>query len=85
MFDFKEIMQAWVTKFNPTPEQHELALKRFAICEECPSKKIISNPVRNFFICGECGCPLEGKTHSPKRKNACPLNKWETVDKDYRK
>lgn len=85
MFNFKEIVQAWAIKFKPTPEQSELAQKRYEICETCPSHKIVENPVRNFFICGECGCPLEGKTHSPIREKACPLDKWEMVDKDYRK
>lgn len=85
MFKLEEIVRAWVTKFNPTPEQQELALKRLEICMECPSKKFVENPVRNFYMCGECGCPLEGKSHSPNRIKACPLDKWEIVDKDYRK
>ena len=84
MFKFEEILKAWIAKWNPTPEQVELAEKRYAICEECPSRKIIENPIRNFYVCGECGCPLEGKTFSQKKEGACPLGKWDEVDKNFK-
>lgn len=80
--DIKEIISAWVIKSNPTEHQKQLAIERYAICEECPSRS-------NMFIqkkwtehCSECGCPLQGKIFTPKF-NSCPLGKWKGVEESY--
>ena len=79
---FEEILEAWITKFNPTKEQKLLAERRITICNECPSRKeTMIDGISLAVWCGECGCPLAGKIHSPKREGACPLGKWDEVDK----
>ena len=42
MFNFKEIIEAWIIAGNPTDAQRELAEARGKICDECPSKKHLS-------------------------------------------
>ena len=70
---------AWRSRWNPTPEQTELSEQRLAICSGCPSRSEIFENSKFFVLCGECGCPLEAKSHSPK-KGACDLGKWDVVD-----
>lgn len=79
MNKFEEIVKAWRSKWNPTQEEAQLAEKRLAICIGCPSRKEVIKGSDFFVICGECGCPLEAKAHSP-RKGACDLGKWDNVD-----
>ena len=81
MLKFEEIVRAWVTKFNPTEEERALSKKRLEICATCPSRKETLGSNRLFVVCGECGCPLEAKSHSPIKEGACPLGKWDIVDK----
>lgn len=79
---FEEILEAWVTKFNPTEEQKKLAERRIKICDECPSRKeAMIGGINLAVYCGECGCPLASKIHTPKRRGACPLGNWDEVDK----
>jgi hypothetical protein len=85
MLKFEEILKAWIIKYNPTEKQKELALKRLDICNECPSRKEKTfNSTTLIVYCGECGCPLEAKSHSPKRNGACPLGKWDALDKNFK-
>lgn len=79
MANIKEIISAWASKRNPTPEEQSLAEMRYKICETCPKrvKKF------GFEICGECGCPLDKKVFTPKREQACPLDKWSEIDKKF--
>ena len=79
MIDFKEILKAWVIKWNPTEEQRKLAIQRLKICSECSYKTQIIEGIKLSIICGECGCPLEAKIHSPK-KGACGIGKWDKID-----
>ena len=79
MNKFREIITAWRNKWNPTEEQKILAEKRLEICSTCPSRKEFIQGVALSVLCGECGCPLEAKSHSPV-KGACDLGKWDIVD-----
>lgn len=82
MFNFKQIINAWVTSFNPSERQKELAEKRGRICDDCPSKKNIFSNKEWSAICNECGCPI-GKKIFTDEFNPCPLRKWESVDDSY--
>jgi hypothetical protein len=77
--DVIEIINAWKNANNPTPKQEELAKLRFNICNDCPSKKILTRKLKIATICSECGCPISKKIFTPKF-NACPLGKWGEVD-----
>jgi hypothetical protein len=77
--DFKKISKAWFDSYFGTIEQKELATQRASICEECPSRKVITEKIDLFTICGECGCPLNKKVFS-STYNDCPLKKWKDVD-----
>lgn len=79
MNKFREIIEAWRIKWNPTEEQKQLAEKRLEICKTCPSRKEVIKGSDFWVLCGECGCPLEAKSHSPV-KGACDLGKWDGVD-----
>jgi hypothetical protein len=79
MNKFEEILTAWRRKWNPTAEQKVLSEKRLKICATCPSRQEIIKASDFFVLCGECGCPLEAKSHSPKM-GACDLGNWDEVD-----
>lgn len=80
--DVKEILSAWLIKHNPTTTQQQLAIERYRICEECPSKSNIILQKKWTEHCSECGCPLQGKIFTP-RSNGCPLGKWKSVEEKY--
>ena len=80
--DFKKIFNAWITAYNPTEKELELAEKRNLICNDCPSKKVVTEKLKIGTICGECGCPISKKIFSDQF-NDCPLKKWEEVDSQY--
>ena len=61
MFNFKQIIEAWIIAGNPTPAQKELAEARGKICDECPSKKRMFKEKQWGEYCGECGCPIGKK------------------------
>jgi|688.fasta_scaffold1561111_1 hypothetical protein len=79
---FKEIANAWIISYNPSNDQKILAENRFTVCDICPSKKVLSDKIKISTICGECGCPISKKIFSPEF-NACPLKKWENIDKIF--
>lgn len=81
-FDFKKIINAWITAANPTKSQSELAEKRFEICNTCPSKTEIIKGKKWSYVCGECGCPLNKKIFT-NQFDACPLSKWKEVEQPY--
>ena len=85
--DFKEIFTAWYNVVKHTPEQKELADKRFAICLECPSKQEIFEGKEWSLKCGECGCPLKAKVYTKNthlnNPGSCPLNKWKEIEIEY--
>ena len=85
--NFKEILNAWYNVINHTPEQKELADKRFAICLECPSKIEILKDKKWFFKCKECGCPLGAKIYTETtyltKDKSCPLDKWKEIEMEF--
>jgi len=87
--DFKEIVGAWYNTIKHTPEQKELADKRFEICLQCPSKKEVLEGKEWSLICGECGCPLKAKVYTKKmymiEDGSCPLSKWKEIEMEYLK
>lgn len=80
--DFRKISRAWFDSYFGTPEQKTLASKRIAICETCPSRKVLTDKIGIATICGECGCPLSKKIFATKF-NDCPLEKWQEVDSEH--
>jgi hypothetical protein len=80
--DLKKIIKAWIVAANPSQSQKELGEKRMEICNGCEHKRTISKKIGIGVICNECGCPLSKKIFTMKN-NACPLNKWAEVEKDY--
>lgn len=74
------IANAWITAANPTPEQKELAERRYEICVGCEhfreKRQITGEP-----YCAECGCPMKKKIFTDVF-NECPLGKWRDVDSD---
>ena len=74
-----EIIKAWITSFNPSEDEQNMALGRKNICEQCPSNKKILRKKGWSSICKECGCPIAKKIYT-KTYNPCPLGKWEEID-----
>ena len=70
MNKMKEILISYVTAFNPTQEQIEVAEKRLSTCMEC---EFWVQSTINY--CDKCGCPTSAKVFSPLA-NACPEKKW---------
>lgn len=85
--NLKEIFNAWYNVIDHTPEQKELADKRFAVCLECPSRKEIFEGKQWSLKCGECGCPLSAKVYTKmtylNRNGSCPLNKWKEIEIEH--
>lgn len=86
MNKFLTIVKAWGIAVFHTDEQKELADKRSVVCSTCPSlqevdvKNMTGGLVNNYFLCGSCGCPLQGKIYTPidtAKEQKCPLDKWE--------
>ena len=82
MINVKDILNSWITSFNPSESKKRLAQARFSVCIECPSKKNVKRPLGFTIMCGECGCPIKAKVFS-EVSNPCPLKKWEEVDKKH--
>jgi hypothetical protein len=82
MNKFHEIIKAWRIKWNPSEHQKMLSDKRLAICKTCPSRKEVIKDSDFWVLCGECGCPLDAKSHSPM-KGACPLGKWDSIENQF--
>lgn len=80
--DLKEIITSWLIKNNPTEAQQQLAVERYAICEQCPSRTSMLLQKKWTEYCSECGCPLQGKIFTPKY-NGCPLGKWKDIEEKY--
>jgi hypothetical protein len=77
--DFLKIAKAWISAYNPSDKEQEIANKRYEICDTCPSKVMTS---LTYYKCNECGCPISKKIFSPDF-NDCPLKKWESVDSEF--
>ena len=76
MAGIKEIVKAWWTASNPTPEQSLLAQKRLEICKGCES---MVESVVFKYKCNECGCPI-GKKIFTDMMGTCDLKKWNKVE-----
>jgi hypothetical protein len=74
--DFLKIAKAWITSYNPTEKELNIANERYSICNICPSKV---KTILSYDKCNECGCPISKKIFSDQF-NDCPLEKWELVD-----
>ena len=74
MINLIEIANAWITSYNPTPEQKHIAEVRINTCNGCNSKKYMK--LIDTWVCGECSCPLN-KVIFTKDKSKCKLNKWK--------
>ena len=83
-----EIAKGWYHFINATLSHQQMMQFRLSICDGCESKKQLSpmgqavllsiNQAASTFYCGECKCPLAGKTASPSSK--CPLGKWNNIE-----
>lgn len=73
-----EIAIAWITAANPTPEQKELAEKRYQICKGCEHFGAPGS-IRRYEHCKSCGCPL-GKKIFSQEFDACPKHHWLEVE-----
>jgi hypothetical protein len=60
-----DIARSWIKAIKHTQEEEERALKRMAVCSECPNKNSMN-------VCTDCGCPLVAKQYS-----FFPCDKWE--------
>jgi hypothetical protein len=80
--NIKDIMNSWVTKFNPTDVELDLAEKRFEICLLCEHKRLLFNNKDWSSVCVKCGCPIKTKIFS-KEYNSCPEKKWEGIDSNF--
>lgn len=75
----KKIVNAWVTSFNPSEEEKELAHKRYDICYGCDQR---ASKLKVEY-CKSCGCPLSKKVFSLAAIASCPLGKWDKVDQEF--
>jgi hypothetical protein len=68
-----------------------LMLQRLLICDTCPNKRQLrtdgalqqggENRPDSIYYCGQCGCPLLGKTREPEHE--CPMAKWGVAEESY--
>jgi transcription initiation factor TFIIIB Brf1 subunit/transcription initiation factor TFIIB len=77
--NIKDIMNSWVTKFNPSDIELDLAQKRIEICSLCEHKRLFIKNKEWSSVCGKCGCPINTKIFS-KEYNSCPEKKWGEID-----
>jgi hypothetical protein len=83
MNKISEIIGAWITSFNPTSEQRELAEKRYEICLGCEYYGK-SRPVTGDEYCKKCLCPIQKKVYTQKINDTCPMGKWRDVESEFR-
>jgi hypothetical protein len=81
MYNFNEILKAFLISYKPTKLQSELAEKRLSICNTCDSKKLVLKKFIPTHICGGCKCVIQKKIYTPL-KNTCPLNKWNEIESE---
>lgn len=86
MNKFLTIAKAWGIAVFHTQEQKDLADARMQECVKCENlqevdvKNMTGGLVNNYFMCGACGCPLQGKIYTSVDtaiEQKCPLKKWE--------
>jgi hypothetical protein len=86
MNKFLTIAKAWGIAVFHTDEQKALADERMEECNKCENlqevdvKNMTGGVINNYFLCGACGCPMQGKMYTPKdapNEHKCPKNKWK--------
>jgi lipoate synthase len=82
MIDFKEVIESWITKFNPTDLEKQLSEERLTICKNCVYYTEVLKKKKWSAVCTECSCPLIGKIFTSKVKS-CRIGNWYDVDKKY--
>jgi hypothetical protein len=80
-FNIKEIVKAWITAANPSPEQVTLAEKRYEICSKCDLFGV--RDITKDKYCKSCGCPLNKKIFS-NNFDACPHHYWLEIEKEHK-
>jgi hypothetical protein len=80
-FNPKEIVKAWITAANPSPEQVTLAEKRYEICSKC-ELFAIRNITKDEY-CKSCGCPINKKIFS-NEFDACPEHNWLNAENEHK-
>ena len=80
------VIDAWITAFNPSKGEVERAYTRASVCDTCEHKVELKSTLLKQFVkhdkilnkykCGKCGCPLAKKLFA-HFKTSCPLDKWE--------
>lgn len=79
--NIKKIVNAWVTSFNPSEDEKQLAEKRLTVCNTCEFKG------KNILLvdtCTKCGCPLSKKIFTSLDYTTCPLGKWDDLDREFK-
>jgi hypothetical protein len=86
MNKFLTIAKAWGIAVFHTEEEKKLADERMEVCNTCPSlqevdvKSMTGGLINNYFLCGSCGCPMQGKMFTPidaPTEQKCPQKKWK--------
>ncbi len=83
MNKISEIVGAWITAFNPTDDQIELAEKRYETCLGCEFYGK-SRPLIGDEYCKKCWCPIQKKVYTQKINDTCPLGKWKDIENQFR-
>ena len=73
----KQILEGITNSVIRDETVEEIAMLRFSICDECPSKGKKCAVKGTAPCCNECGCSLGFKTRS--LSSSCPLGKWEAI------
>jgi hypothetical protein len=84
MFNPIEIINSWITSFNPNDVELNLAKKRIDICSNCEFRKEVIHNKEWSHYCGPCGCPINKKIFTDQY-GTCPLGKWNFIEQDYMK
>jgi hypothetical protein len=83
MNKIREIVSAWITSFNPTDEQKELAEKRYEMCLGCEYYGK-NRPITGDEYCKKCLCPIQKKVYTQKINDTCPMGKWKNIESEFR-
>jgi hypothetical protein len=73
----KQIIEGITNSVIRNETVEEIAVLRFTICDDCPSKGTECAVKGTAPCCNECGCSLGFKTRS--LSSSCPLDKWDAI------
>jgi hypothetical protein len=78
------IATGWYNFIEGSAATKQMMTARLEVCDTCPDKTQLSaigtavvhaiNNEASTYICGNCNCPLAGKTANPNE--ICPARKW---------